>query len=283
MPVPSVITDLSATAASNSPAGTDDRTTADDYFRAHGAFIRQLYNVAGGTTALTASRAVVTDSNSALAASAVTGTELGYVSGVTSAIQTQLNAKVSAASPTFTGTVTTPLTASRAVVTGDSGVLAASAATATEVGYLSGVTSAIQTQLSGKPTMANGSFTPALKFGGNSSGMSYSAQDGVYVQVGFLVFFSIYILLSAKGSSTGDATITALPIASSSGAPGGGTVVFSGNMSSWGAATTAVEASGTIASLWIAGSSGTTAATHANFTDTSSLVIQGCYVSDFAA
>jgi len=42
---------------------------------------------------LTASRAVVTDASKNLASSAVTDTELGYVSGVTSAIQTQLNAK----------------------------------------------------------------------------------------------------------------------------------------------------------------------------------------------
>lgn len=44
------------------------------------------------------------------------------------------------------------LTASRAVVTDGSGFISASAATATEVGYLSGVTSSIQTQLGTKLT-----------------------------------------------------------------------------------------------------------------------------------
>ena len=39
----------------------------------------------------TASRAVVTDANGAIDVSSVTATELGYVSGVTSSIQTQLN------------------------------------------------------------------------------------------------------------------------------------------------------------------------------------------------
>ena len=34
----------------------------------------------------------------------VTGTELGYLNGVTSAIQTQINAKANAADPAFTGT-----------------------------------------------------------------------------------------------------------------------------------------------------------------------------------
>jgi hypothetical protein len=42
--------------------------------------------------ALTASRALVSDSSGFMSASAVTSTELGYLSGVTSAIQTQLNA-----------------------------------------------------------------------------------------------------------------------------------------------------------------------------------------------
>lgn len=57
-------------------------------------------------TGLTASRALVTDGSKNLASSATTATEIGYVSGVTSAIQTQLDAKAPTASPTFTGTVT---------------------------------------------------------------------------------------------------------------------------------------------------------------------------------
>lgn len=65
---------------------------------------------------LTASRAVVTDANKTLASSATTATELGYVNGVTSAIQTQINAKLTgtAASQTDqeTGTSTTAFVAS---------------------------------------------------------------------------------------------------------------------------------------------------------------------------
>ena len=42
MPVPSLITDLSTTAASNSPAGAESaRGTIDDYLRAHASFIAQ--------------------------------------------------------------------------------------------------------------------------------------------------------------------------------------------------------------------------------------------------
>jgi hypothetical protein len=52
MPVPSAITDLSTTAASNSPAGNESaRGTIDDYFRAHAKFIAELRTGAVATTA----------------------------------------------------------------------------------------------------------------------------------------------------------------------------------------------------------------------------------------
>jgi len=47
-------------------------------------------------TALTASRAVATDASGVVIVSAVTSTELGYLSGVTSALQTQINGKAAA-------------------------------------------------------------------------------------------------------------------------------------------------------------------------------------------
>lgn len=50
MPVPSVIGDLSTTAGSNYPAGTESPTTIDDYFRAHAAFIAQLRDGKVATT-----------------------------------------------------------------------------------------------------------------------------------------------------------------------------------------------------------------------------------------
>jgi hypothetical protein len=47
---------------------------------------------------------------SSLTVGDVSATEIGYLDGVTSAIQTQLNAKANSAGPTFTGTVTLPST-----------------------------------------------------------------------------------------------------------------------------------------------------------------------------
>ena len=110
-------------------------------------------------TDLTASRAVISNASGKVAVSAVTDTELGYVSGVTSAIQTQLGNKQA----TITGAATTiddtDLTASRAVISNASGKVAVSAVTDTELGYVSGVTSAIQTQLGNKQATITGAAT----------------------------------------------------------------------------------------------------------------------------
>lgn len=82
----------------------------------------------------------------------VTDTEIGYLDGVTSSIQSQINTKSPSASPTFTGTVTLPSDTSIGLVS------------ATEIGYLDGVTSSIQTQINSKA---------------NSSDITELAQDAV--------------------------------------------------------------------------------------------------------
>ena len=164
---------------------------------------------------LTANRALTSDASGKISQSAVTATELGYLRGVTSAIQTQLDAKsasthnhtldslsnttitsnsageilkwsgsawinntlseagiapathshaiadvtglqtaLDAKASLITGGATTIATSnlatSRALVSDSSGKVAVSAVTATELSYLDGVTSSIQTQLSGK-------------------------------------------------------------------------------------------------------------------------------------
>jgi len=91
-----------------------------------------------------------------------TATELNHVDGVTSAIQTQLDAKQA----TITGAATTiddaDLTASRALVSDSSGKVAVSAVTSTELGHLDGVTSAIQTQFTGAETRRTNNIAGAI-------------------------------------------------------------------------------------------------------------------------
>ena len=54
-------------------------------------------------------------------------------------------------------------------------------------------------------------WTPVLLFGGGNTGMTFTKQVGRYARVGNLVIFEATLELSAKGSSTGLATITGLP------------------------------------------------------------------------
>lgn len=109
--------------------------------------------------ALTAQRAVITNASGFLDTSLVTATELSYSSGLSGPIQAQLDGKMS----TITGAASTITTANLnpnvAVVTNGSGKITNSTTTATEIGYVSGVSSPIQTQLGTKLTVSLG--TPA--------------------------------------------------------------------------------------------------------------------------
>lgn len=57
----------------------------------------------------------------------------------------------------------------------------------------------------------SGTFTPGIAFGGASVGVVYVVQEGRYTRIGDLVFFDVYMDISNKGASVGNATITGLP------------------------------------------------------------------------
>ena len=134
-----------------------------------------------------------------LRVSGVTDTEIGYLDGVTSGIQTQIDSKAPSSSPTFTGTVAgitksmvglsnvdNTTDASKPVSTAQQTALDLKAnlsgptftgtvilpsttsignASATEIGYLDGVTSSIQTQLNTKASTGK-AIAMAIVFGG---------------------------------------------------------------------------------------------------------------------
>jgi hypothetical protein len=102
------------------------------------------------TESLTANRAVISNGSQKIAVSDVTDTELGYLDGVTSAVQTQIDSKQATLTGGATTIASSNLTASRALQSNGSGKVEVSDVTTTELGYLDGVTSAIQTQLDAK-------------------------------------------------------------------------------------------------------------------------------------
>jgi hypothetical protein len=63
---------------------------------------------------------------------------------------------------------------------------------------------------------ASTSFTPNLAFGGASTGIMYSTQNGVYARIGSCVYVWITLILTSKGSATGTAAILNLPFANAS-------------------------------------------------------------------
>ena len=86
-----------------------NRTITTDTTTAVGTTAANSEKVLRLPASITGSRVVYSDgSNGKLAESTTTSTELGYVHGVTSAIQTQLDTKAPLASPEFTGTPTAP-------------------------------------------------------------------------------------------------------------------------------------------------------------------------------
>ncbi len=160
-----------------------DLDTIDGIFASNGTSVSM--NVGAGKTLTMAGTLALTGTITA-DGKTISAAELGYLDGLGSALTTQLSAKAPLADPTFTGvpaaptaaggtsttqiattsfvatsfapkasptfsgTITTPLTASRAVVTGASSELAASAITATELGYLTGLTENLSTSLTAK-------------------------------------------------------------------------------------------------------------------------------------
>jgi hypothetical protein len=59
-----------------------------------------------------------------------------------------------------------------------------------------------------------GTWTPALTFGGGSTGLTYNQRFGWYTKIGNQIYIQCLIFLSSIGSSTGDVVISGLPFAS---------------------------------------------------------------------
>ena len=123
-----------------------------------------------------------------------TTAELNYTDGVTSNIQTQLNTLSSGKEATITGAATTitssNLTPDRALLSNGSGKVAASAnITSTELGYLDGVTSNIQTQINGISTSLINDPTPTLGGQLNTNGNSIKFGNWTIVLSGTDLLF----------------------------------------------------------------------------------------------
>jgi hypothetical protein len=90
-----------------------------------------------------------------------------------------------------------------------------------------------------------GTWTPGVSFGGGTTGITYTAQDGRYTKIGRQVTVTANVTLSSKGSSTGDAALTGLPFTNGTARSAGS--IYSGQTTFADFLSILVEASNTIA------------------------------------
>lgn len=61
--------------------------------------------------------------------------------------------------------------------------------------------------------IAGGTFTPGVTINGSATGITFGSRTGHYSRIGNIVTFTISIVLTSKGSSSGNVVITDLPFA----------------------------------------------------------------------
>ena len=122
-----------------------DRILMDDFNGLTGTLDTALHGVAVSAEAAQAAA----DSEATARANAVTA-EATARENADAALRTAVDGKQAKLTGAATTIAASNLTASRALVSNASGKVAVSAVTAAELGYLDGVTSAVQTQLNGK-------------------------------------------------------------------------------------------------------------------------------------
>ena len=123
------------------------------------------------------------------------------------------------------------------------------------------------------------SWTPAISFGGGTTGITYSSQYGKYTKTGNMVTVSGRIALTNKGSSSGTARITGLPyaVASATDAYGSkGTAAYYNTASVNGGMFLVGEATTTLV-IQTATAAGMSNISEANFTNTTEIDFTATY------
>ena len=125
-----------------------------------------------------------------------------------------------------------------------------------------------------------GTWTPTLAFNAGSVGITYSKQLGYYTRVGNVVNVSMYLALSNKGTSTGDAVIAGLPfgVKNTSVFYPGGAFRIGSSVSLVGAPQFYTPYGGT--SINLEGGGGGIALTNANFSNTTDICWNYIYQTD---
>ena len=121
-----------------------------------------------------------------------------------------------------------------------------------------------------------GTWSPGFAFGGGSTGMTFSQQTGSYTKLARSVEVNLFPALTAKGSSTGAATITGLPFTAT--AYGGLALGIAHNFAAGltgGIVLYPIASSATVGMEQELSTTGTAGITHAEFGGTASITAGG--------
>lgn len=132
------------------------------------------------------------------------------------------------------------------------------------------------------PDSEESTWAPTVQFGGASVGMAF-AVGAYYRRIGGLVFIQAEIIFSAKGSSTGGATIGNLPFSVAGAAYSPAQVLFvSGGSGLSGLVSGYLDPATPNIQLVSQGASGLSGITDANFTNTTRLFVSAVYATTAA-
>lgn len=124
-------------------------------------------------------------------------------------------------------------------------------------------------------TYTTGTWTPQLLFGGAHTGMTTSTASGTYTQLGREVTVRFRIVLTAKGSSTGAATISGLPFPANADVTGDGNAgacpVYSGMASITESPVLTVAPSASVIQLLTFGAAASAALDDTNFNNATTI------------
>ena len=129
-------------------------------------------------------------------------------------------------------------------------------------------------------TYTETTFTPAITFGGGSTGITYAKQQGNYTRFGNLVCFQAYIELTAKGSSTGAALLTGLPVTSKASTTQSFAVLNFGGMTFTGFLMGFTNTNDTVVNIYQNNAGTVAQLTDVNFSNTTDFGVGGCYFAN---
>lgn len=124
-----------------------------------------------------------------------------------------------------------------------------------------------------------GTWTPAIGFGGNTTGITYGTPTlGRYTKIGHLVTIAGMITLTSKGTATGNVQMTGLPfVAANDQIFAAGSIGYVGFMSLTGAVTVMVQPNTSKLNFYQSAAASYAILNNSNFTNTSSIYFTVSY------